>query len=119
MFIIITLFFIPVYGWYGSNEFLHSNAANPLMKFPLMTLGNVGGAHVHCSNKKIESQSLSFECPTGTDIDYDNIIYGVMSPKLELNYYCSEAAIDASDANDGIVRCSDFVNKAMIESQIA
>lgn len=30
MFLIITLFFIPVYMWYLSNNFLHTDSGNPM-----------------------------------------------------------------------------------------
>jgi hypothetical protein len=90
MFFVITLFFIPVIIWYHTNEenALATTSINPIKQLKSYTLGNAGGASTVCAQKKIKSRSMSIECPAGLFMDYDNIIFGVMSSKLSVSYYC-------------------------------
>jgi hypothetical protein len=53
---------------------------------------------------------MSFSCPPGTEIDWNNIIYGIMSPKLALSYYCTEAAILDNVENDKFQKCTNYMD---------
>jgi len=90
MFVIISLFFIPVYMWYSGNKesALNTKEMNPFKQLRIFTMGNLAGATTMCAQKKLGSGSMPFECPTGLDIDYDNIIFGVMNTELPVTYYC-------------------------------
>jgi len=82
------------------------------------TIGNMGGAQVVCHQKKLNAQKMNFECPPGLDIDYDNVIYGIMSPKLDLSYYCTEEAIHASPFNKGIHKCTYYMDAKHVHDQL-
>lgn len=121
MFVAITLFFIPVYMWYKGNpaHALEKDSLNPFDRLQSYTLGNMGGAQVVCAQKKLNAQKLTFECPPGLDVDYDNVIFGIMSPKLDLSYYCSEEAIRQSADNKNRHKCTYYMNAAFIHHQLA
>jgi len=120
MFIAITIFFIPVYGWYKGNEAgaLERQSFNPFERLQSFTLGNMGGAQTVCGQKKLNAEKLTFECPPGLDVDYDNVIFGIMSPKLDLSYYCSEEAIRLSPDNKDRNKCTYYMNAAFIHKQL-
>jgi hypothetical protein len=59
---------------------------------------------------------MTFECPPGTDIDYNNLVYGIMSPKTQLAYYCTEEAIRNDPKNDKIQKCTNYMNLDYIHS---
>lgn len=120
MFIAITIFFIPVYSWYKGNSAhaLETTSLNPFQRLQSLTLGNMGSAQVVCNQKKLNAKKMTFECPPGLDIDYNHVIYGIMSPKLDLSYYCTEEAIRLSPANANKHRCTYFMDSAFIHEQI-
>jgi len=120
MFFTISLFFIPVFSWYKYNpqRALASESPNPFRQLQSYTIGNMGGSQVICQQKKLNVKSMTFECPPGTDIDYSNIIYGIMSPKLDLSYYCTEEAILASSGNDDKDKCTRYINTRFVLDQL-
>ena len=51
MFLIVTLFFLPVFYFYNENDaklFSKSQTVNPVEKLAVLTIGNLGGASVVC-----------------------------------------------------------------------
>lgn len=112
MFATVTFFFLPVFFWYKKNpaNALETESFNPMTRLQSYSLGNMAGAQVVCTQRKLDALSMSFECPPGTDIDYNNVIYGIMSPQLDLAYYCTEAAIRASAKNDDVDKCTAHMN---------
>lgn len=120
MFMTITVFFLPVFMWYKGNKAnaLVSESFNPMTQLQAYTIGNMGGAQVVCHQKKLNAQKMNFECPPGLDIDYDNVIYGIMSPKLDLSYYCTEEAIHASPFNKGIHKCTYYMDAKHVHDQL-
>jgi hypothetical protein len=121
MFLVISVFFIPVFMWYSGNKegALRSKEMNPFKQLRAITMGNLGGATTMCTQKKYASGSLSFECPTGLDIDYDNIIYGSMSTELDVSYYCQEQAIfEAIKGGDSSERCTKYLEHQFVYNQV-
>lgn len=118
MFFIITLFFIPVFVWYHNNEenALATTAMNPIKQLKTFTLGNMGGASTVCAQKKIKSGSMSIECPAGLFMDYNNIIFGVMSSEMSVSYYCQEKAI--FESGDSAPRCTRHVDHKFVSDQL-
>ena len=120
MFLIITVFFIPVYIWYAGNRegALSSKEMNPFKQLRVFTMGNLGGASTICAQKKIGSNSIALECPTGLDIDYDNIIFGTMSTDLDVSYYCQEEAIFKSVRGSNTPRCTKYLDHEFVYNQV-
>ena len=55
---------------------------------------------------------MTFECPTGLDIDYKNIIYGLISSDNLVNYYCHEKP--SFQADTPYTKCTKYMNFAYI-----
>ena len=118
MFVIITIFFIPVYAWYANVEehALASSEPNPIKQMRALTLGNMGGASTVCAQKKINAGSIQLECPQGLFMDYNNIIFGSMSKNLDVTYFCQEEAIFRS--KDNAEKCTKYMNHKFISDQL-
>ena len=71
MFFIISIFLIPVFGYYTKNgvNFLEDKG-----KIAMSTLGNLGGARTICLYMNSEDENLIIKCPTGFVIAPDEYI---------------------------------------------
>lgn len=114
MFFFSTLFFIPVFLWFKRNNegYLASESKNPMKQLQAFTLGNIGGATTICQQTKLLAESMTFECPAGLDIDYKNIVYGLISSDNIVNYYCHEKPIFQADTS--YTKCTKYMDFAYI-----
>lgn len=59
---------------------------------------------------------MTFECPTGLDIDYDNIVYGIISSDNLVTYYCHERPI--FNARASFPQCTRYMDHTFIHNQL-
>lgn len=91
MFLVITVFCIPLYIIYTQNP---TKGLKTHERYILnqITLGNLGGASVKCQTYEIKSGEISFACENG-QIQWDKAIFGVMATSIQEKYFCRESAI--------------------------
>ena len=116
-FLMLTIFALPLYIFYAGND-QQGMSLESLYFFKQFTIGNLAGASVACRSKRIGAGSVSVSCPAGTIIDYDNLIYGVMSQSLSQSNYCSEEGIWEKEDKDKHSKCSDFLDKPYVTRQL-
>jgi hypothetical protein len=91
MFVIVTIFALPIMKIYSSHDGFSEHDNYPLSKF---SLGNLGGSSVFCGQYRIGKGEADISCPKNTIIDTSNAVFGVMSVDLESKHYCHQSAID-------------------------
>jgi hypothetical protein len=118
LFLLLSFIVLPLFYYYSSNgvETYSKESGYMLKQF---SLGNMGGSSVVCENKFLSDQRLIMSCPTGTIFDYDNVIYGVMSNKLDKLNYCRNEAIDFTAQESGTINCSEQIDDDFMINQIA
>lgn len=97
-FIALTVFSLPLFIYYSSND-VREFALNPMYPLKQFSLGNLGGSNVICMHQRMAFDNVFLSCPHGMVIDYDNILYGVLSPELDKANYCYEPAIWENPSN--------------------
>lgn len=109
MFFWITIFLIPVFKMYTSNPINALRDETQLFRIAKVTLGNLGGASVQCSNVPLAVDKMELACPHGHNIDYKNVQFGVMNRDLPTQDYCLESVITKETPGAKAV-CSEYIN---------
>ena len=85
MFILISLFCIPLFYIYGSGSGLKGWKSFPVTRF---TLGNLGGSSTMCKHQILARGHIRLFCPPTSVIDGNNAAFGLLSNQFETHEYC-------------------------------
>ena len=132
MFIAVTIFCIPIYKMYKDNASLGLKDLQPGFKYNLnqFMLGNLGAADTVCKQKRLgEDDHIALTCTNGQNAEMRwsyvdenkvkrSIPYGVMSAEMSDKIYCKEEAIWDHSENDGLEKCSDYIDYTYIDTQL-
>lgn len=84
MFMMITLFSLPLFIIYGRHEGFKGWLSYPISRF---TMGNLGGSSMMCKHKVLGDKIRLF-CPPNSEIDANNAQFGILSNQFESHEYC-------------------------------
>jgi len=76
MFILISLFCLPLFYIYGSGSGLKGWKSFPVTRF---TLGNLGGSSTMCKHQILARGHIRLFCPPTSVIDGNNAVFGLLS----------------------------------------
>ena len=76
MFLMISIFCIPVFYLYGSHVAFEDWKSYPIARF---TLGNMGSASMFCQQNRLGKDLFTITCPNESVIDTDNLLVGMIS----------------------------------------
>lgn len=76
MFIMITLFCLPLFFIYGSSIGLKGWKSFVIGRW---TMGNLGGASMICKHQVLTKGQIRLLCPPNSVIDASNTVFGVLS----------------------------------------
>lgn len=89
MFTAITIFSIPMYYAFSKNDIGYFKTS--YSSFDKFTLGNLGGANVVCQQATIiKAATVEILCPHGTEMEFENLTYGLINPNLIKQNFCLE-----------------------------
>jgi len=105
--ITITVFCLPLFYFFSHNAQLGLLDEGKYV-FNQFTLGNMGGASVHCNQKRVGTNEMTMNCPNGIMIVGESAQIGMMSSEIEMKTSCTEQSIwDQPEHADGaITNCS-------------
>ena len=86
MFFWVTLFAIPIYYIYG----IYGSYFSDMASYPISRwfAGNFGGSNMFCKQVRLSIGRLEAKCPSGTVMDTDHAVFGVMSNEFASFVYC-------------------------------
>lgn len=85
MFMMITLFCLPLYFIYGTSIGLKGWKSFVIGRW---TLGNLGGASMMCKHQVLTKGAIGLLCPPNSLIDARNAVFGVLSAQFDSHDVC-------------------------------
>lgn len=123
MFIIITIFCIPIFMFYSENQ-METMSTLGLTGFKLatqkFTLGNLGGAETFCDGTRLEAGKIKLTCTNGkqAQINHNFIEYGLINREIDNNEICLNSVIEEQSKGAHIEKCNDVLDKEWIDTYI-
>ena len=78
----------------------------------------MGGSNVVCATAVLNKGDISFKCPTGSIIDYENVIYGLMDQSILNQEYCTNEAIELAIKKEKLYNCSKLIDNTKFKAKI-
>lgn len=103
MFLVISLFILPVFVIYGMGTYYGPGDKNPVNQF---FIGNFGAAKMFAKSNRFTAGHMEIECPKGLVLDAKNSIFGVMSNQFQSYIYCTKEAVEEIIEQKGYQDCS-------------
>lgn len=86
MFFWVTMFAIPIFYIYGIvGSYFEDMASYPISRW---FAGNFGGANMFCKQTRLSVGRMEIKCPSGTILDTNNAVFGVISREFASYVYC-------------------------------
>ena len=114
MFIVITLFLTPIFYAYSQNA-EQALSDQPKYFFNQFSLGNMGGASSLCAQKRVGTDSITLNCPSGVMIVGESLQFGMMSERTGMMTHCLESSIWKSEDNTKIANCTASMNRELFQ----
>jgi hypothetical protein len=65
-----------------------------------LSLGNLGGADVHCAQNSLVFNSIHLHCPVGRIYTKNNLIFGVASSQAASHLFCERESLNEYAKSD-------------------
>ena len=112
----ISIFTFPLLHGYSNNA-TKGLAAQGKYAINQFTLGNLGGASVYCTQKRIGEKEIDLRCESG-NIDFENMLFGVINQNTDTKIFCTEQSIWESNDVKSVHNCTSNVDEAAFKTQI-
>ena len=92
MFFWATMFAIPIFYIYGiTGSYFQDMKSYPISRW---FAGNFGGSNMFCKQTRLSIGRMQIKCPSGTVLETDKALIGVISNEFASFTYCQQSAMD-------------------------
>lgn len=114
MFIMITLFSLPLYYTYGTSIGLKGWKSFVIGRW---SIGNLGGASMACKQQIFAKGQIRLLCPPNSLIDAPNAVFGVMSNQFTSYDICHQDELDREILKNEHANCSTILHQDKMKKE--
>lgn len=115
MFVMITIFCLPIYYMYASHGAFSDYRSFSIAKY---MLGNLGGSSVFCEQYHMNRGQYTISCPPESYIDTNNLIFGMISDEIVDKNVCTQKMVDILVKKNNQTDCTATLNKKVTLDRI-
>jgi len=120
LFIMITIFCIPLFYIYGTGEAFSNERSFPVSRF---MLGNIGASTMACVHESMRDGKLELTCPPGSFHDSSHATFGMISSEIDAKFKHSCLQTGELDeeiaSNSDVYNCTSFIDHTKMNNQLS